>query len=381
MNFDFSPEQQALRDAARRFLAARVSFDDLRQRHAAGDGALFDAALWQDMAGLGWLGAAIPEQYGGTGLGVTELGVLAEECGRCLAPVPFVLSAGVVAEAIRCHGSAEQQHRYLPALASGALVATLAVAEGPGRTQPGDLQARFMPATGRLQGRKLPVPAMQDAGLALVACRADGDQAATRLVLVDLQQPGVQRTALEHFDPFRTQGRLDFADVVAEPLPGGTDALDAVLDRAAVLTAFEQIGGADACLAMACGYAEERRVFARPIGSFQAIQHRLADMAAKIELARSNAWFAVWALEQHDAGTPEAVPGGLALAAATARISASGAYDFASRENLQIHGGTGFTWEGNCHPFYTRARYLAVWLGGESAWAQRLVRALATGTP
>lgn len=381
MNFDFSPEQQALRDAARRFLAGRVSFDDLRRRHAAGDDALFDAALWQEMAGLGWLGAATPEAQGGTGLGVTELCVLAEECGRCLAPVPFVLSAGVVAEAIRCHGSAAQQQRYLPLLASGALVATFAVAEGPGRTLPGELQARYLPATGRLQGRKLPVPALQDAGLALVACRAEGDAAANRLVLVDLQQTGVQKTALEHFDPFRTQGRAEFADALAEPLPGGAELLDAVLDRAAVLTAFEQIGGADACLAMACAFAKERRVFARPIGSFQAIKHRLADMAAKIELARSNAWFAVWALEQQDAGTPDAVPGGVALAAATARISASEAFDFAARENLQIHGGTGFTWEGNCHPFYTRARHLAVWLGGEPVWTQRLVQALSTAAP
>jgi acyl-CoA dehydrogenase len=399
LNFDFSPEQHALRDAARRFLGERVTFDDLRRRHAAGAAQLFDGPLWEAMAGMGWLGAAIPEAHGGAGLGVTELCVLAEECGRCLAPVPFVLSTGVVAEAIRRFGSEDQQQRHLPRLARGEVVATLAVAEGPGKTEAAQLQARYTPATnrmdGRLDGSKLPVPAAPEAQLALVACRVAGEEGAadarpaTTLVLVDLQQPGVRTTALAHFDPFRTQGRIDFDAAAAEPLaavPAGVDPLDAVLDRAAVLTAFEQIGGADACLAMACAYALERRVFARPIGAFQAIKHRLADMAARIELARSNAWFAAWALEQADAGTHEAVQGigqgggqsGVALAAATARIAASEAFDFAARENLQIHGGMGFTWEGNCHPYYTRARHLAVWLGGEPVWAQRLVRALGT---
>lgn len=379
MNFDFSPEQHALRDSARRFFAERVGFDDLRRRCAGGDAHLFDAALWKSMAGMGWLGAAVPEVHGGSGLGVTELCVLAEEAGRCLAPVPFVLSAGVVAEAIRCHGSDDQRRRLLPRLASGELVATFAVAEGPGKTGVERIEARYSPATGRVSGIKLPVPAAHEARLALVACKVQTVPASSVLVLVDLQEPGVRTTALQRFDPFRTQGQVAFEDVQAEPLGAVTtqaQSIDAILDRAAVLTAFEQLGGADACLEMARAYALERRVFARPIGSFQAIKHRLADMAAKIELARSNAWFAAWALEQADAGTPEAVPGGVALAAATARISAGEAFDFASRENLQIHGGMGFTWEGNCHPYYTRARHLAVWLGGEPVWAQRLVRAL-----
>lgn len=379
MNFDFSPEQHALRDAARRFFAERVAFDDLRRRHDAGDGQLFDPALWKAMAGLGWLGAAIPEDLGGAGLGVLELCVLAEEAGRCLAPVPLVLSSGVAAEAIRRHGSEAQQQRLLPRIADGSLLATLAIAEGPGATQPGRLQASYSPASGTLNGRKLPVPCAAEAGVALVACRVGEDRKATGFALVDLSQPGVRITPLDHFDPFRTQAQVDFVDAKAEPLGAPMqDAalLDAIIDRAAVLTAFEQLGGADACLQMARDYALERRVFARAIGSFQAIKHRLADMATKIELARSNAWFAAWALGQVDAGTPDTVPGGFPLAAATARISAGEAFDFASRENLQIHGGAGFTWEGNCHPYYSRARNLAVWLGGEPVWAQRLVAAL-----
>lgn len=378
MNFDFSSEQDALREAARKFLSGRVSFDDLRRRHAAGDAQLFDAGLWEAMADLGWLGAAIPQAHGGSGLGVTELCVLAEEFGRCLAPVPFVLSAGLVAEAIRRHGSEDQRRLHLPKLASGEVLATFATAEGPGKTGAESMQAWYSPATGRLNGVKLPVPAAPQARLALVVCRAQ-QAPGTLLVLVDLAQPGVRTTPLQGFDPFRTQGRIEFVDAKAEPLGAlapGQDPLDPILDRAAVLTAFEQLGGATACLEMARDYALQRRVFARPIGAFQAIKHRLADMAAKIELARSNAWFAAWALEQVDAGSPEAVPGGMALAAAAARISAGEAFDFASRENLQVHGGAGFTWEGNCHPFYIRARHLAVWLGGEPVWAARLVRAL-----
>lgn len=379
MNFDFSPEQHALRESARRFFAERVGFDDLRRRHADGDAQLFDAALWEAMAGFGWLGAAVPEAYGGTGLGVTELCVLAEEAGRCLAPVPFVFSTGVVAEAIRCHGADAQRRFHLPRLARGESVGAFAVAEGPGGTGVERLQPSYRPATGRLTCVKLPVLSALEADLALVVCKAQTPGSPGMLVLADLRQSGVRITPLQRFDPFRTQARIEFVDAEVEPLgeaPALPQAIDAVLDRAAVLTAFEQLGGATACLDMACAYALERRVFARPIGGFQAIRHRLADMVAKIELARSNAWFAAWALEQVDAGTPEAVPGVLALAAATARISAGEAFDFASRENLQIHGGAGFTWEGNCHPYYTRARQLAVWLGSEQVWARRLVTAL-----
>lgn len=383
MNFDFSPEQHALRDTARRLFAERVGFDALRRRHEQGDACLLDAELWRTMADLGWLGAAIPTQYGGAGQGAVELCVLAEEIGHCLAPVPFVLSSGLVAEAIRCHGTEAQRQHYLPALSSGERIGTFALVEGPGKTDISRIKTTYSPSTGLLNGVKLPVPAVPEANLALVVCQADQTGSPPTLALVDLRQAAVRAMPLQRFDPFRTQARLEFCDAAAEPLGGsmpGPAVLDALFDRAAVLTAFEQIGGASACLEMAREWALQRRVFARPIGSFQAIKHRLADMAVKIELARSNAWFAAWALEQVDAGLAEAIPGGFPLAAATARIAASEAFDFASRENLQIHGGIGFTWDANCHPYYTRARHLAVLLGGEPVWTQRLISALGENT-
>ena len=378
MNFDFSDEQHELRNAARRFFAERVQFDDLRRRADAGDDELFDAALWRDMAGLGWLGAAIPESLGGSGQGALDLCVLAEEFGRSIAPVPFVLSTCVVAEAIRRHGSATQCGRYLAPIARGELIATFALAKGPAQSATARGAAVYSTATGRLNGTKLPVPEAARAGVALVACHADSSTGPIMLALVDLPQPGVSVKPVQHFDPFRAQARVEFTDAVAVPLGDAPDVavLESILDHAAIYTAFEQVGGASACLDMACRYALERRVFARPIGSFQAIKHRLADMATKIELARSNAYFAAWALQQQNEGNGSEVPGGIGLAAATARVSAGEAFDFAARENLQVHGGTGYTWEGNCHPYYTRARALSTWLGGNAMWSERLVAAL-----
>ena len=382
MNFDFSDEQHELRSTARKFFTERVQFDDLRRRadaSDAGDDELFDAALWRDMAKLGWLGAAIPDALGGAGLGALELCVLAEEFGRSIAPVPFVLSTCVVAEAIRRYGTKAQCERYLEPIARGDLIATFALAKGPTGSSTARSASVYSTATGHLKGAKLPVLDATRAGVALVACHADSSNGPVMLALVDLPQPGVTITPIQHFDPFRAQARVEFHDAVATPLGDALPdvaVLESILDQAAIYTAFEQVGGASACLDMACAYALERRVFARPIGSFQAIKHRLADMATKIELARSNAYFAAWALQQQNDGKASDIPGGMALAAATARVSASEAFDYAARENQQVHGGMGYTWEANCHPYYTRAKALSTWLGGNAYWSKRLIAAL-----
>jgi len=362
MDFDFSPEQQQLKDQARRFLADRCDRTAVR---AVLDGPQsYDAKLWQGLADQGYLGAAIPEAYGGLGAGYLELCVIAEELGRAVAPVPFSSSIGIAAELLLNAGTEAQKQRWLPALANGKTIATLALAERPGRVTAASIETRA--EHGRLSGRKLPVADGDIAHLAIVAARdAVG---AVSLHLVDLTGAGVQREVLPSIDPTRSQARIDFTQAEAEPLgaPGaGLAIIDAVFDRAAVLMAFEQVGGADQALQAACDYAQERFAFGRPIGSLQAIKHMLADMYVSATLARSNAYYGAWALSTGSAELPEA--------AATARVSATQAYQHCARNNIQVHGGMGFTWEFDCHLHYRRANLLALALGSLSTWEDRLI--------
>ncbi|MFT4102614.1 MAG: acyl-CoA dehydrogenase family protein [Burkholderiaceae bacterium] len=363
MNFEFSQELDMLRDQARRMLAERSSIravrDVLEGRKP------WDRALWQEMAGLGWLGAAVPERFGGVGLGHEGLCVIAEEVGRAIAPVPFTSSVSLATEALLAWGSDAQRAQWLPSLAAGERIGCFALAEGPG--QPGDRAITASLRGGRLNGSKWPVADGGIADLAIVATR-DEDGTAT-LAIVDLTQAGVSRRSLETIDPTREHSRLDFADVRAEPLGEGAAlgwaAIARVLDRAAVLIAFEQIGIAQRCLQMATTYAKERHAFGRPIGSFQAIKHKLADVYIALELARSNAYYGAWALQ---ADAPE-----LPLAAASARVGATDAAQLASKENIQTHGGMGITWEVDAHLFHRRAKLLGLAIGGNAWWKDQLV--------
>ncbi len=365
MNFDFSDEQHQLRDQARRFLTEHSTSKRIRQ---VLDGvAPYDRAMWQEMSAMGWLGAAVPEEYGGAGLGHVGLCVLAEELGRALAPVPFSSSVYLATEALLLAGSEAQKEELLPKLAAGDLIGTLAWAEGTGNPNPARIKARI--AGGRLSGTKWPVPDGGVADIAIVAARDEADRVV--LALVRLSATGVHPESLATLDPTREQAKLNFDNVPAEILPGeGWPALEQVLDRAAVLTAFEQVGLAQACLDMAVAFAMERHAFGRPIGSFQAIKHKLADVYVATELARSNAYYGAWALT---AGAGE-----LPLAAASARVSATEAAFLAAKENIQTHGGIGFTWEMDCHLYYRRAKLLALTLGSAAWWKDRVVAALET---
>ncbi len=362
MDFDFAPEQHELKNQARRFLQGQCDRGAVR---AVLDGPqAFDAALWQGLADQGYLGAAIPEAMGGGGAGHLALCVIAEELGRALAPVPFSSSIGLVAELLMAAGSPAQQQRWLPALASGKTIGSLALAERPGRVTAGSLQCRV--SKGALSGAKLPVADGDIAHLAVVA--AQDHQAWVSLYLVDLNAAGVRRQTLPSIDPTRSQARIDFDQAEAEPLgaPGqGLALIEAAFDRAAVLMAFEQIGGADMALQTAVDYAQERFAFGRPIGSMQAIKHMLADMYVAAALARSNAYYGAWALAT---GAAE-----LAQAAAAARVSATQAYQHCARNNIQVHGGMGFTWEFDCHLHYRRSNLLALALGPLSQWEDRLI--------
>jgi alkylation response protein AidB-like acyl-CoA dehydrogenase len=319
------------------------------------------------MAEMGWLGAAIPEQLGGAGLGYEGLCVLAEELGRALAPVPFASSAYLATEALLLAGSMAQQRRWLPKLAEGSVIGCLALAEGTGNPDPANLRVRA--AGGRLTGSKWPVTDGGVADFAIVV--AHDDEGEIALFLAELADASVARRNLTTVDPSRNLARLDFNATPVEPLAShGWTVVLRLLERAAIMVAFEQVGGADASLEMARNYALERYAFGRPIGSFQAIKHKLADVYVANELARSNAYYGAWALAADAAELP--------LAAATARVSATEAFHLASKENIQTHGGIGFTWDVDCQLYYRRSKQLALTLGSAPWWKHRLVELLET---
>ncbi len=362
MNFDFSEDLNMLREQARRFLTERCP--PAAARKALEGGPALDTALWQEIAGLGWLGAAVSEEYGGIGLGHEGLCVLAEEIGRAIAPVPFSSSVYLATEALVLFGTEEQKQARLPALCSGARIGTFALAEGPGNPSPRGVAARV--TGGRLSGSKWPVLDGEVADFAVVVAQ-DGD-AGLALFAVDLAGSGVSRAPLRTVDPSRSQSRITFDGAPAERIGTGAFAwadVERLIDRAAVLLAFEQVGGATQCLEMATAYAKERTAFGRPIGSFQAIKHKLADVYIATELARSNAYYGAWALSTD---APE-----LPVAAAAARVAGNDAYHLASKENIQTHGGMGFTWQLDCHLYYRRSKMLSLTLGSQPYWRERLV--------
>ena len=365
MNFDYSADQLMLKEEARKFLSARCSsamvraaLDDPNRSH--------DAALWSQIAEMGWLGSVLPKAHGGLGMSTIDLCAIAEEMGRALAPVPFASTLYFFAQALLLAGSKAQQSKWLPKITEGKLIGCFATAEGPGESLPTILQVRI--DDGRLHGIKLPVTDGDIADAAIVLAR-EGNSAS--LFIVDLHADGVDKKSLDSLDPTRGLARLSFSAVPAERLgqPGeGIVLTQKVFDRAATLLAFEQIGGADRCLELAKAYALERYAFGRPIASFQAIKHKLADVFVRNEIARSNAYYAAWALDENSDDLP--------LAAATARIAASDAYWHASKENIQIHGGMGFTWEVDAHLYYRRAQQLALVAEAPRYWKQRLVAQL-----
>lgn len=372
MDFDLSSEQKSLQTETRRFFAARCGRERLR---AVVDGpGKIDRELWREVADLGITALAIPEQWGGGGAGDLDQCAVAEELGRSLAPVPVSSSIHLAAGFLLAAGSDTQKSRFLPGLASGRLIGTFAFAEGAGPFAPAGVLATI--DGGRLCGAKLPVPDGEIADFAVVAAREPAVHGpdGIGLYLVDLASTGVVRTPVETIDPLRGHARIEFHSVVAEPLAcedDGWSIVRRVLDRAAVLTAFEQLGGAERALEMARDHALERRAFGRPIGSFQSIKHVLAEMYVSTTLARSNAYFGAWTLEASSAQLP--------LAAASARVSATEAFLRCARDGIQVHGGMGFTWDMDCHLYYRRANLLAVALGGMAHWEQRLVDALVAG--
>ena len=364
MNFEFSEEQNLLREQAQAFLQEHCPPAAVR---AVLDGdAAYDEALWGRIAELGWPAAAIPEQHGGLGLSRLALCVIAEELGRAVAPVPFSSSVYLATEALLLAGSPAQREKWLPKLAAGEAIGTFALAEGAGRPSPATLKTTV--AEGSLNGTKVPVADGDIADFAVVVARSPaGDGASWQLA----ELAGATREPVATLDPTRSHACLRFDGCAAEPLGNdgeGWALTQRLFDRAAVLFAWEQVGGAEAALEMAKAYALERFAFGRPIASYQAIKHKLAHAYVKNTLARSNGYYGAWALDTDAAELP--------LAAATARVSATQAYYYAAKENIQTHGGMGFTWEFDCQFHYRRSKLLSVNIGSEATWQDKLIAAI-----
>jgi acyl-CoA dehydrogenase len=360
MNFDFSDDQKLLKEQVHKFLADKCPMKVVR-RVLDGNEAIADE-VWKGLVELGVPATTIPEAYGGLGLSPLELCVIAEEIGRVAAPVPFDSSVVLATEALKLAGSEAQKTKWLPMLAQGKAIGTLAVSEGPQTPKPRNIATTF--GAGQLNGRKVPVADGDVANFAIVVAK-------NSLALVDLAQGSVTKKRVETVDPARKHCEIVFNDASAELLGEEGDGwrlLERLYDTAAVYLSFAQVGGAEAAMWMARDYALQRHAFGRAIGSYQAIKHKLADCYVKLELARSNAYYGAMMLTEGGAD--------LAVAAAAARIAATEAYDFASKENIQTHGGIGFTWEADTQFHLRRARLMALSIGGPMAWKDKLVSRL-----
>ncbi len=365
MNFEFSEDANLVRDQARGFLAENCPPAVVR-RVLEGD-ELYAEDLWQKIVEMGWTATVIPEEHGGLGLSYYELVVIAEELGRACAPVPFSSSVYLATEAILAGGSEAQKGEWLPKLAAGEVIGAFAYAEGAGQASAANLETTV--TDGKISGTKPVIADAEIANVMVVAAKSAGGDGAS-LYLVPTDQGGVSCEAVKTLDPSRNHANVTFDGAPAELLGAdgeGWALLEQVLDRAAVLFAWEQLGGSETSLEMAKEYAMGRYAFGRPIASYQAIKHKLADMYVKNTLARSNAYYGAWAL---DSDAPD-----LPLAAATARVGSTQAYYYSSKENIQTHGGMGYTWEFDCQFYYRRSKVLSVVIGSEGLWQEKLIAA------
>ena len=364
MNLDFSDDQKFLQEEARKFLEKEEALN--RNRAVLETDNKFDEDLWKKIVDLGWTGIRIPEEYDGLGLGHLELCVIAEELGRFLAPVPFSSSVYLFTEAIINYGTDEIKENILPKLVSGEIVGTLAVTEDLHAPTKNNVNLSY--SNGKINGKKIAVP---DAGVATHAVVVAKSNKGISLQLVDLSAKGVTTEHQENIDESRGHFSITFNHVETQLLGdevNGWELYESLINQAAVLFSYEQIGGSQASLDMAINYAKERYAFGRPIGSYQAIKHKLADMYIALTLAKSNCYYAAWALSTDAADLPSA--------SATARVSATKAYQLCSKENIQTHGGNGFTWEYDCHMFYRRSKLLSLNIGSLSNWREKLVTSL-----
>jgi len=360
MTILYDEGQQAIATESRRVLEARSSIEALLPLlESVGD---YHRPFWDTAKEQGWTALTLPEAHGGLGLGLIELGLIAHQAGRSLSGAPFLTSSFGAAKAIELYGSDAQKARWLTELASGDKIGAIAVAAGPDALP---AQPELTLTADKIDGTARSVSGGLAANVAIVLANGPGMPV---LALVDLTD--TKRSAIASFDNSRCLADLQFSATSAEPLVVGHAARDAalhILALQAVVTAHEQTGGAEVLMEVARDYALTRRAFGQPIGAFQSVKHRIAELYGLVELARANCIHAAAREGQSDFIT----------AAAAARLSATEAYDTAARDCIQIHGGIGVTWELGLHLHMRRARSLAIEQGSSLFWEDVLVDRLA----
>ena len=355
-NMSFTDEQEELRRTMRRFCEDRSPSAEVRRLMASTDG--YSPQVWEQMASqLGLQALTIPEQYGGAGFSYVELAIVLEEMGRTLVCSPYFATVGMAANALLCSADEDACATYLPSIATGETIATLALAEDSGRWDQDSIHvsAESSGSNWVLNGCKSFVIDGAIANLILVAARS---AAGVSLFAVEEDPVGLSRTPLLTLDQTRKLARLEFArtparliGVEGQAWPG----LSRTLDLVAIALAAEEVGGAQRCLDMSVDYSKIRYQFGRPIGSFQVIKHRCADMLLQVESARSAAQYAAFAAAENSDEIP--------VAASLAKATCSDAYFFTAAENIQIHGGIGFTWDHDAHLYFKRAKSSQLFLG------------------
>jgi len=366
MRLDFTEEQEALRDAARTMLGRECPMSTVR---AVVEGTGDADGLWAQIVALGWPALTIPEAFGGLGLGAVELAVVVEELGRVTAPGPFLPTVTQFAPAVRAVGSEEQQRRFLGGVATGAITGSLAMAEPGTAFDPAAVRAHAEPGGGVvvLRGAKDMVIEAGVVDELVVVARRPGSERddGVGAYVVARATPGVRVEPVVALDPSRTLGRvvLDGVTVppdrvLGEPGPDCAAALRGAADHASVALAVETVGIGQTMFDATLAHAKDREQFGVPIGSFQAIKHKFADMLVALERARATAYFAALALSEDDRRAP--------LATAHAKAAAGDGARLLAKEGIQIHGGIGYTWEHDMHLWVRRARSNAL-LGGTTA--------------
>ena len=349
MNFAFSEEQEELRKTVRSFLDQKSPETEVRRLMETDEG--YDPAVWKQMGEqLGLQGLIVPEEFGGSGYSYVELGVVLEEMGRALLCAPYFSTVVLAGNTLLHSGDDAAKKDYLPGIASGETIATLAFTEPSGKWDEAGITMEAMKKGDGwvLNGTKSFVLDGATASLILVAARTGKG---VSLFGVEGDASGLTRTALSTMDQTRKQAKLEFNGTPARLIGtegDGWKTLSTVLDLAAVALAAEQVGGAQKVLDMSVEYAKVRIQFGRPIGSFQAIKHKCADMLLEVESAKSAAYYGMWCASEMNDELPSV--------ASLAKAYCSEAYFHSAAENIQIHGGIGFTWEHPAHLYFKRAK-------------------------
>jgi alkylation response protein AidB-like acyl-CoA dehydrogenase len=363
----FTDEQEELRASVRRFLADKAPSDAVRRVIETDAG--HDPAVWAQMAGqLGLQGIALPEEHDGLGFGPVELGVVLEELGRALSPEPFLSTVALAGRALATSTDDEAKRRWLPGIVDGSVTAALAVSEEGAGSTLDELRTVAEPAGDAftLRGTKILVIDGESADLLLVAAR--GPEGPTLFAVDAAAVPeGLSRTRHDALDPTRRLARVDLAGVPAQRIVAPEGHLRTVLDLAVIAVASEQVGGAQAGLDLSVEYAKVRVQFGRPIGTFQAIKHKCADMLLRLEAARSALYHAATL-----AADPAVDPDELAAAAAVCGAWCGETAVHVAKETIQIHGGIGYTWEHDSHLYLKRAKSSELLFGTPTAHRARL---------